>query len=172
LVSAQRLWHVEASGATADPKRHAGASSTIQRTPLRPFYAEPPGVRTNLSIPALPLGQRTLYLLPDHVLIFRGSTVGAVGYDQLQCAATALRFIEEQAVPSDAAVVGSSWKYVNKDGGPDRRFANNRELPIVEYGQLRLSAAGLNELIEASNPQAPARFAAGLEALRRGPTSA
>jgi hypothetical protein len=40
---------------------------------------------------------------------------------------------------------------VNKKGGPDKRFKDNRELPIVLYEDVHLSSAtGLNELLQVS----------------------
>lgn len=41
---------------------------------------------------------------------------------------------------------------VNKSGGPDRRFKNNRELPICLYGEIELrSESGLNTVLMFSN---------------------
>jgi hypothetical protein len=52
---------------------------------------------------------------------------------------------------------------VNKSGGPDRRFANNRQLPILRYAELKLqSSTGLNELIQTSNVQSADAFVQGL----------
>lgn len=49
-------------------------------------------------------------------------------------------------------LIGSTWQYVNKSGGPDRRFKNNRQLPIVEYGRLTLGdGQHLDQVWEASN---------------------
>ena len=54
-------------------------------------------------------------------------------------------------MPSDARIVDRTWKLVNKKGGPDRRFNNNRELPVVLYEDIYFSSkSGLNELIEIS----------------------
>jgi hypothetical protein len=40
---------------------------------------------------------------------------------------------------------------VNKKGGPDRRFNNNREIPIVIYEEILLtSKSGVQELFQAS----------------------
>jgi hypothetical protein len=41
----------------------------------------------------------------------------------------ATRLIEEGPVPRDAERIGITWKYVNKGGGPDRRYKNNPQLP-------------------------------------------
>jgi hypothetical protein len=37
-------------------------------------------------------------------------------------------------------VVGTTWWYVNRDGGHDRRFNDNRQLPVVQYDVLNISA--------------------------------
>jgi hypothetical protein len=108
-------------------------------------------------------------LLPDRVLVFDGRAVGAVGYDQLSVNIAPTKFIEEEVVPNDAEVVGSTWKYVNKKGGPDRLFKDNRELPILLYGEAHLtSQTGLNEMIQVSNAKAVEHFAAGVKALAQG----
>lgn len=44
------------------------------------------------------------------------------------------RFIETGRVPGDAAIAGRTWWFVNKNGGPDRRFKDNARLPITRYG--------------------------------------
>jgi hypothetical protein len=166
LVGSQRIWHLEARGGVEDRKRNAGASHLVRRTAIRPIKADPPNIRTNIAVPSLPVGNQTLYLLPDRILVFQGSAVGAVGYDQLDLEAGATRFIESEGVPGDAPVVGSTWQYVNKSGGPDRRFNSNRQLPILQYGEIHLSSpTGLNEVIQVSNPKAPEYFALGLSEL-------
>ncbi len=96
------------------------------------------------------MGRQTLYLFPDRVLVYESGKVGAVGYDQLRVAVAQTKFVES-SVPSDARVVDRTWQYVNKKGGPDRRFANNRELPICLYDEVHLtSGTGLNEIIQLS----------------------
>ena len=44
------------------------------------------------------------------------------------------------SVPRDAERIGNTWKYVNIGGGPDRRYKNNAQLPIMRYGELTLTA--------------------------------
>lgn len=43
---------------------------------------------------------------------------------------------EDQKVPRDAEVIGRSYKYVNKDGSPDMRVANNPSTPKISTGKL------------------------------------
>ena len=86
------------------------------------------------------------------LFIIQKSRVGALNYSDIETFAHTTRFIESEKVPGDASVVGSTWKYVNKSGGPDKRFKDNRELPICLYGEIELkSASGLNTILMFSN---------------------
>lgn len=159
-------WHVEAEGAVSDRKRHAGASSVVRRKPTKPAKGEPPFVKTNLSLPSIPVGRQTLWFFPDRLLVFEPSGVGAVLYDQIKIERRQTRFIEDGTVPKDAQVVGHTWKYVNKKGGPDKRFKDNRELPIALYEDIHLtSPAGLNELVQVSKSGAGASIEAAVRAI-------
>ena len=67
---------------------------------------------------------------------------------------------ETDPVPSDSRVVGKTWAKANKDGSPDRRFANNHQIPIAEYGELGFTtASGLREEFLISNFERSTRFA-------------
>lgn len=62
------------------------------------------------------------------------------------------RFIEDERIPKDAQVIGQTRQYINKSGGPDRRFKNNRQMPVCLYGEIALTAdSGLNTVIIFSN---------------------
>jgi DnaJ-like protein len=70
------------------------------------------------------------------------------------------RFIEDDPVPADATIVDRTWRYDNKNGGPDRRFNNNVQLPVAQYGVLVLtSSRGLNIHLHTSNSQESLAFA-------------
>jgi len=99
----------------------------------------------------MPFGKTSMYFLPDRVLVYGPGGVGAVEYRDLSISATPIQFIEEGTVPRDATVVDHTWKYVNKSGGPDRRFSNNFKLPICKYGELRFSSpSGIQEVVQLS----------------------
>lgn len=145
------VWHIGAEGNVRDRKYHAGASTLVQRKAIRPTKGHPPYVKSNVTVPALPVGKQTLHFFPDRLLVFTANGVGAVSYDSLIVDISHTRFIEEERIPRDSEVVDHTWKYVNKNGGPDRRFKNNRQLPIVMYEQLHFgSSTGLNELVQLS----------------------
>ena len=86
---------------------------------------------------------------------------GGIGYGDFHVGQGYTRFIEDEPVPSDATIVDHTWRYVNKNGSPDRRFNNNRQLPILQLGVLTLtSSTGLNIRLNTSNPQQSIAFSA------------
>ncbi len=168
LRSVRRTWHISAEGDVHDRKRNAGASSVVQRHAIHPTLAAPPFLKTNISVPAIPAGRQTLYFLPDRMLVYDRGNVGAVSYRDLRVGREPARFIEDGGVPGDARVVDRTWRYVNKSGGPDRRFKDNREIPICLYEQMHLSSAsGLNELFQLSRLDAGRDLEIAVERLAR-----
>jgi len=154
LRSCSRIWHIQSQGditTSHDWKVNAGAQTLVKRDKIYPFAGSPPYFKCNVEIPAIPAGRQKLFFLPDRILVWNSNGVGAVSFEQLEVNFGEQRFIESDYVPSGTRVVDKTWKYVNKKGGPDKRFNNNRELPIVLYEAILLSSkTGLKELFQAS----------------------
>lgn len=146
-----KIWHVEAEGDVENWKHQAGADKIIRRKSISLKYSVPHSVRTNVSVPAIPVGRQTLYLFPDRIYVFDRKDVGAVGYDELEISVQDSIFIEDGKVPSDAEVIDYTWKHPNRSGGPDKRFSNNFQIPIVNYEEIYFrSPTGLKELVQVS----------------------
>lgn len=168
LASVSAAWHVASHAKVFDQKYHAGAGTVVDRKLTRFVKAPPPFVQTNIQTFAVNVGAQTLHFFPDRVLIYDSNGVGAVSYQGLQVLVSSKRFVEEEAVPSDAKVIGRTWRYVNKNGGPDRRFKDNREIPVCQYEEVALrSDTGLNELLQVSRLGSSAGFASATERLSR-----
>jgi hypothetical protein len=166
--SRARTWHVSARGQVKDRKYHAGAGTLLQRQPVSVRNGNPPFVKSNLEIPLMPVGRQILAFMPDRLLVFEHAAVGAVSYSDLSIGVRESRFVEEEDVPPDATVVGTTWRYVNKQGGPDRRFKDNRQIPICLYEELHFeSSSGLNEIVQTSRPGVGALFRDALTAIRK-----
>lgn len=165
LSNCDRVWHLQASADVKDQKYHAGASTLYRRKTTSLSVANPPRLKTNIATPCIKLGKKkSMYFFPDRVLIFDGRSVGAVTYDNMDVIISPSRFIEEDRIPKDAEVVDTTWRYVNKKGGPDKRFKNNAQLPVVLYEEVRFqSSTGLNEAIQLSRYDIAAPFASTLE---------
>jgi hypothetical protein len=178
LAHSSRTWRVHTNQPTWDWKRNAGASALITRHPSFVNLQRPPHIATNVDVWAMVLSDLTLFFLPDYVFVRQRGKYGAVSYDSLGVSFSPTRFIEDQGVPPDTQVLDYTWRFVNKKGGPDRRFSNNYRLPIVQYGFLQLeSNTGLNIHLNVSSLNAANTFArifANLERFdrtrKKGPT--
>ncbi len=151
LATCRGKWHISAQGHVSDTKYTGGASTVVNRKPTSIRIDSPPFLKSNIKTVAFDAGRQTLYFFPDRILVFDSGNVGAVGYSELKLHIASGRFIESESVPADAQIVDYTWQYVNKKGGPDKRFANNRQIPICMYDEIHLwSRSGLNELIQVS----------------------
>jgi hypothetical protein len=93
--------------------------------------------------------------------------IGSIAYRDLILRWQNSSFIEDERVPFDAEVIGHTWKHPNKNGGPDRRFANNHQIPICLYEALHFSSlSGLNELVQISRTDIGASLAVSISSLK------
>lgn len=75
-----------------------------------------------------------------------------IGLDELNLMTTSVSFTETSSVPRDSKVIRKTWAKVNKNGTPDKRFKNNYQIPVVQYGRIHLSTStGVNEEYQISN---------------------
>ena len=166
IANCSAAWHISAVGQVTDWKRNAGAGHLVNRKNISLTVANPPYIKTNVATPCIPLGKQTLYFFPDKIIIVDGNSVGALSYKNLQIDSYSGRFIEDGNVPRDAQVVDKTWKFVNKKGGPDKRFNNNRELPIVLYEETSIkSHSGLNGRLQLSKVGVMSNFEAAISKL-------
>ena len=131
-----------------------------------------PLVRTSeapLALDALG-GRATAYFYPGFVLVISGAgrEFALIDLTELEIRAKCTHFTETEIVPNDSVLHRKVWAKSNKNGSRDRRFANNRELPVMEYGDLSItSPGGLNEHYMVSRPQPVLGFAAASAELKR-----
>jgi hypothetical protein len=169
LASCAGKWHVDAGGAVHDIhawKRNAGASHIVDKRPTTMGYGLPRVLKSNVTPPMMAVGKETLYFLPDILLVVESGKVGAVAYDMLSIQSQDSPFIEDGPVPRDTPIIGHQWKHPNKSGGPDRRFANNYQIPVCLYESIHLTSRnGLNELIQVSRNGVARPFSESIAAI-------
>lgn len=116
----------------------------------------------------------------DDIMIYPGVAVipradGAfalVDLRDLETEVSTTAFHEEEGVPSDSMVIGSTWAKTNKDGSPDRRFRENYQIPICRYGRIGFrSESGLTEEYMFSNSDAAYAFVAAVKAYQKALTN-
>jgi hypothetical protein len=154
MMACAGKWHREAQGAVHDLatwKRNAGAGRLVKRKSTDLAYATPKVIASNIKPPLIRFGRQSVYFFPDAAFVIDGKQVGAISYDNISIQGEGFSFIEEETVPADAKVIRQTWKYLNKSGGPDRRFSNNYQIPVCRYELAQFSSSsGLNELLEFS----------------------
>lgn len=136
LRGANAIWHVAAEGNDNNWKRNGGATRIQNRSAIQFSLSSPPVVKSNIDVPTIPVGKQVLHFFPDRLLVVDSSRVGAVEYTDLGLDAHPIRFVEDGRVPSDAKIIGHTWRHPNKNGGPDRRFSNNVQLPVCAYEEM------------------------------------
>lgn len=157
-------WHVSATSAVHDGRRNANATSNIRRHAITPAIGTPKWIVTNIDTPAIPVGRQKIYFFPDRILFESPEGLGAIEYDELNLEVVPSYFIEDDRPPSDAKIVDYRWQFTNRDGSRDKRFNNNRELPVCEYRDLLFtSPSGLNERVMVSRIGVPEVFAEALK---------
>ena len=145
LTESEQVWVITEKEEHGDYKRNAGAESGVSRRHVLISYGRPPCgrppikmFRTNVNIPMICFGSQGLYFFPDTILYGGEKWLNAISYEDLNITLSACSFREEESIPSDAEEIGDTWKYVNSDGSPDRRFNDNYRIPILKYGEIKI----------------------------------
>lgn len=154
IQNCNNLWRINAQADTRDRKRNAGASTLVRRTGCSIIKSPPKFMNTNIEVYQINCGDHKLCFLPDRLLVYQGKQVGEIQYQNLKVEVGVTQFIEDGGVPNDGKKVSETWRFVNKNGTPDRRFSNNKLLPVMLYGVIELSSSsGLNLHFNCSNPE-------------------
>lgn len=152
ISKSQKIWYLTQTSRVVDKKYSAGASNLVKRKKCKAGNKLPFPLKSNTEGMVFSLGKEKLIFLPDKLFVIQGAKIGAQNYSDVDIRIEKSRFIEEESVPKDAKVVDRTWKYVNKNGQPDKRFQNNKQLPVCLYGKMIVkSAKGLNSVIMFSN---------------------
>lgn len=168
LARCHRVWDVTHGGGETHYKSWAG--QTIERRPVRLRRDRLPQLHPEAE--TFCFGNANgpdLHLLPSMLALVRrqGDVVGEIAlvrFSDCTVEVDLTRFQETEAVPPDATVAGHSWRYVNNDGGPDRRFADNPRIPVCAYGRVSIrSTTGLHEEYMLSDAEATVAFAETLQ---------
>ncbi|CAM4109663.1 hypothetical protein [Pseudoalteromonas byunsanensis] len=100
-----------------------------------------------------------LHIFPQFLFVDSGDDFALIDLLDVDVEFTLTNFIESESVPSDAEVVDHTWAMSNKDGSRDKRYTDNYQIPVVQYGELHLSSkSGLNEVYMLSHPESAFNF--------------
>jgi hypothetical protein len=165
-----RIWDVTGRADIRDWVRaRTIARQSVEREPVGLDLAQAPFVASRWQ--ALRFGNvngEDLYLYPGFVMVHNpAGDFALIEIDQLELESYLVRFNEDEQVPADARVIGHTWLKANKDNTPDRRFSDNRQIPVALYGWLEFKSGGLREAYMVSNADAATEFATAFGRYRR-----
>ncbi len=161
LRHSSKVWLCELQGyaGAADWKVPAGTELDASKLPAPVFGRPIPNVRTNVRICGFAARDKAIYFLPEKILVIDGGQVRFVEY--LACSITTGLLVcpqgEGQFYP-DAEVAGKRFRHVTADGGPDPRFPENPEVPLLRFGRLCLDVGSTRVELLTTNPRVPELF--------------
>lgn len=150
LAYAALAQRVDAQYAHGDMKHFAGTTTALRMSPVT--FVRPgqiPWLKTNVPVWGIRWGGggSGLIFLPDHILFEQGSFIAVIPYNDVQLSSTNGRFVEYGMVPRDAHVASYTWQYINKNGTPDKRYAANRQLPVLDVAYIGLDTPNSFQLL-------------------------
>ena len=152
LSKTEMIWHVNVEQSQNPSSNNKFGLELLSRRKVEIFKSMPPFIETNLEIWCINLESMSLYFFPERLLIFNNQIFDSIQYCDLKLKYTDLSFSEREIVSRDAQIIGKTYKHVNNDGSPDKRFANNPEVPLINYGLIKFySSNGLNISLMVSN---------------------
>lgn len=152
LINNNGVWQVNTIQANSSTKVNAGAARSVEKKPVKFLKKKPFFLKTDATCYYIKLLNDEVYILPDRLIVKGKKGWGCVEYSEMHIDVGSVVFIESGVTPRDAEVVGHTWQYVNKNGSPDKRYSNNRQLPKCHYGTLNFkSPTGLDVILYISN---------------------
>ncbi len=143
LVENERIWLVESETATNRFRDRTSASASLNLIGVSLGWRKFDQISIDLTVPMIPiLTYAELLFYPAFIALIRYKDeekrllgrIDLISYQSADVDGTDFPFHESREhVPSDSDIIGTTYLYVNKDGSPDMRRVNNREIPVLEY---------------------------------------
>jgi hypothetical protein len=156
MRDSKKLWLVETASYNSNTKVNAGAYRNISRGDATVKIVKPKrstgfSVTTDVPTALIRSNKCKVLFIPSGILIKKGIKVVAYSYDEVNLISSTTNFIENGFVARDAEIIRQTWQFVNKNGTPDRRYKNNRQLPVCLYGTLTIRGNNLDIELQTSN---------------------
>lgn len=165
LTECAAIWDVKTHQATDKFHERTVASTKVERQRVGFNLSSCDLIEWDQKVPHLQNAKGgDIYLYPGFIL-YRAAreAFSVIEYHDVSIVAVLQAFHEEDGLPSDSAVIGKTWAKSNKDGSRDKRFVDNYEIPIAQYGRVTFrSQTGLWEEFHVSNPKRLENFLTSL----------
>ncbi|MBW3522297.1 MULTISPECIES: DUF4236 domain-containing protein [unclassified Chryseobacterium] len=154
LSTSHRIWDITGAHFQDRVVARSNASTLVNRRDAKIGLRTLPIIKSNYeALYFQNVNGADLYFYPTFILMYTNDqNFALIGINELSLTVSPVNFTETSIVPCDSKVIRKTWAKVNKNGTPDKRFKNNYQIPVVQYGRLRLSSpTGLHEEYQVSN---------------------
>jgi len=138
LADSDCIWDVTSASDIDMVKLRSVASSAITRKRTQFHFSHVPGIDS--SSPAFHLVNANgadIFIYPGFFVMYENPCrLGILELADLNVSFERTGFLETENVPGDSRQLSEVWERSNKDGSRDKRFVDNRKLPVMEYGEI------------------------------------
>jgi hypothetical protein len=157
LMNINVIWDITSAKSVDRVKERSAAGTSITRTKVKFSKSSLDYINTEYeAIRFQNANAGDLFIYPGFIVMIdkQNKEFGLIDFREISIEHHGQRFVETDGVPNDSKIVDRTWKYVNKNGSPDKRYKDNHEIPIALYYEMTLSTKkGLFESYHFSNPE-------------------
>ena len=166
FAGCNKVWRIISSFRNSEYK--SSAYTTVKREQITLKPGSFPQLKSTFKVPSFPsLSKGHYYFYPSFVVC--GDTIDnfdVLSLNEVSIKHSATRFIEDGVRPSDSKQVDTTYRYVNKNGGPDRRYSYNPSMPVLLYGDITIMPSG--DTFQVSNDETALQLDLAFRVLKDG----
>lgn len=154
LTNSQKIWDVTSTYYQDRVATRSSASTLVKKCEVKFLLKSLPEIKSDYeALYFQNANGADLYFYPSFIVMYSTkSDFAIIGFEEISFNQSYVRFTETGTIPKDSKVIDKTWAKVNKNGSPDKRFKGNYQIPVVMYGEIKLTTkTGLNEEYEFSN---------------------
>ena len=161
LSNCQFIWDLTSASNVDQVRSRSATSISFDRCLTKCHRKALPGI-TSPELPLIFLNRNgaDIYIYPGFFIMHESaSKLGILDITELEVDYKPNHFVERESIPQDSKVIGKAWEKSNKDGSRDKRYSENQQLPIMEYGEVTFSSkSGIHEKYMFSDAEAAENF--------------
>ena len=158
LLSTDKIWLITDEVLTT--QRKAFSNISIKRCEASIYVGVFNFLKSAFDIPVLDSGDARYYIYPKFII--KATDVChfyVYPHDLGRLTTATVNYQESEARPVDAEFLKYTWQYVNKNGEPDKRYANNSRYPVFKYCCLFVNTGNTTAKFMFSNYTTASEFA-------------
>ena len=158
LLSTDKIWLITDEMLTT--QRKAFSNISIKRCEASIYVGVFNFLKSAFDIPVLDSGDARYYIYPKFII--KATDVChfyVYPHDLGRLTTATVNYQESEARPVDAEFLKYTWQYVNKNGEPDKRYANNSRYPVFKYCCLFVNTGNTTAKFMFSNYTTASEFA-------------